>query len=172
LDDWTSQFFGFGATPTSINPWPSGWFQDTYPALQGEAEPIDVPISEVTVLEDSTANGMRTLRLQITPAAGVQDVFVHFRGESVLRLESLNGRPLAGQPAPVVQLNIAGAHQQPVTLDLRASGGGPIQLEALDRRLGLPDTGLQIAPRPQWMAAAPFNDISDSTIVSQVVEVP
>jgi hypothetical protein len=46
-----------------------------------------------------------------------------------------------------------------------------LQVIVYDRLLGLPDRELAITPRPEWMAAAPFNTVSDSTIVAHTVTI-
>jgi len=78
---------------------------------------------------------------------------------------------MAGQTAPAVQLNVNGHPREPVTVDLRSEQGSPLQVNVQDRRLGLPTAELKITPRPDWMAAAPFNDVSDSTIVAHTVTI-
>jgi len=169
LDVWTAQFLGDAPTPTSLNPWLSGWFQAQYPALQSEAAAIPLPHSQVTLLEDAVDGGERRLRLQIAPAAGVQSVFVQVSGGGDLRLVALNDVAVAGEALPLVRVNLMGAPQAPSTLDLAAPGGQAITVSVQDQRLGLPDAGLAVQERPEWMAAAPFNDISDSTVVAHTV---
>ena len=76
-----------------------------------------------------------------------------------------------GETAPVVRLNVNGHPREPVTVDVRVEQGAPLRVNVQDRRLGLPAAELKIAPRPEWMAAAPFNDVSDSTIVVHTVTI-
>ena len=105
----------------------------------------------------------------IAPAVGVQSVFVQVSGGGDLRLVALNDVAVAGEALPLVRVNLMGAPQAPSTLDLAAPGGQAITVSVQDQRLGLPDAGLAVQERPEWMAAAPFNDISDSTVVAHTV---
>ena len=66
---------------------------------------------------------------------------------------------------------MSGHPQEPVTIDVRVAQGMPLRVKVQDRRLGWPATELAITPRPAWMAAAPFNDVSDSTIVAHTVTI-
>jgi hypothetical protein len=167
LDTWTGQFFTGGATPTTFNPWLSGWFTAEYPALAAPAPPLDLPASAVRLLaSEDMADGGRLLHLEITPAGDVQDLFLELRSAGGVRLLSLDDTPLAGAPAPSVRLNIAGHPQEPLAVTVRTAGDAPLAVEVRDRRLGLPANALAITPRPPDMAAAPFNDASDSTIVA------
>jgi hypothetical protein len=111
------------------------------------------------------------LRLQIAPAEEVQDLYVQLASEGGVRILGLNGEEMAGEAAPAVQLNVNGYPREPVTVDLRIEQGSPLQVNVQDRRLGLPAAELKITPRPDWMGAAPFNDVSDSTIVVHTVTI-
>lgn len=47
---------------------------------------------------------------------------------------------------------------------------GAVQVTVQDRYLGLPPMpGQTITPRPDWMMPAPFNDVTDSTLVRQTL---
>ena len=172
LDEWTQQFFAAGAAPALFNPWASGWFDTEYPALAAPAPPVNLPQSQVSVVSDAgTSDGGRLLRLQIVPAEDVQDLYVQLASEGGVRILGLNGEEMAGEAAPAVQLNVNGHPREPVTVDLRIEQGSPLQVNVQDRRLGLPAAEVKIMPRPTWMAAAPFNDVSDSTIVAHTVTI-
>jgi hypothetical protein len=165
LDEWTAQYLGTKPHPTAFNPWPSGWFNVEYDALQSPAPIVAQEHSQVALLQASAVEGGRLLRLQLTPADGVQDLFVQILGEEDLRITNINGEEVQGESQPSVRLNVNGRPRLPVTVDLQA-GMSPLRIIVLDRRIGLPDTGKVYAQRPDYMAAAPFNDISDSTIVA------
>jgi hypothetical protein len=170
LDEWTVQYLGTEPQHTAFNPWPSGWFNDEYDALQSPAPLVAQEHSQVAVLQDIAAEGGRLLRLELTPAGGVQDLFVQILGEENLRITNINGEEVQGESQPSLRLNVNGHPHLPVTVDLRA-GSSPVQVIVLDRRIGLPDTGKVYAPRPDYMAAAPFNDLSDSTIVAHTTTI-
>lgn len=78
---------------------------------------------------------------------------------------------MVGRTAPSVRLNVNGHPRDPVTVDVRVEHRAVLQVKVQDRRLGLPAGELKIAPRPDWMAAAPFNDVSDSTIVVHTITI-
>ncbi len=166
VDEWTRQFLAAGAAPVLFNPWASGWFNAEYPALAAPAPVVSAPQSQVSVVGDEgTSDGGRALRLQIAPADGVQDLYVQLASAGGVQIVGLNGRAMAGETAPTVRLNVNGHPRAPLTVDVRVEQGAPLQVSVQDRRLGLPAAELKLAPRPAWMAAAPFNDVSDSTIV-------
>ena len=172
IDEWTGQFFARGTTPTQFNPWASGWFGVDYPALQGPAPVVNLPHSEVSVVQDGTTNdGGRLLRLQIIPAEGVQDLYVQMEGDGGIRIVGLNDEAMAGKTAPSVRLNVNGHPQDPLTVDVRAEPRAPLRVTVQDRRLGLPEGAMAIRPRPNATVAAPFTDVSDSTIVAHTVTI-
>jgi hypothetical protein len=170
LDEWTAQYLGTAPEPVAFNPWPSGWFNVEYDALQAPAPLVAQEYSQVTLLQDSAIEGGRLLRLQLTPADGVQDLYVQILGAENVRITNINGKDVQGESQPSVRLNVNGSPDRPVTVDLQA-GSSPLQVIVLDRRLGLPDTGKVYAPRPPYMAAAPFNDLSDSTVVAHTTTI-
>lgn len=172
LDEWTAQFLGSDPATAAINPWLSGWFEDVYPILQADAPALDLAHSQINVLADHADRGQRRVKLQITPPAGVQDVFMQITGSDAIQATALNEKPLSAQPRSLVQINLVAAPKSPATIDLTVPAGAMLRVATADRRLGLPDTGQKIMPRQPWMAAAPFNDFSDSTVVAHTLAIP
>jgi hypothetical protein len=173
LDEWTGQFFPNGSEETQFNPWLSGLsFGQSFPALQTAAPVVDLPGATVRVLAEQVDNGIRTLRLQIdAPPAGVGS-YLLFEATGPVQVKTLNDTQVAGTPAPgnTVQVSIIGRPAGSVTLELTAPATGPVQVTVQDRYLGLPAIpGQTITPRPEWIMPAPFNDITDSTIVRHTV---
>jgi hypothetical protein len=172
LDEWTRQFFPDGGASVLFNPWVSGWFNAEYPALTAAAPLVPLARSQVRVVGDeNTADGGRLLQLQVVPAGDVQDIYMEIQSADGVRLLALNGEEVAGKTAPGVRLNVNGHPRAPVVFSLRVAGAAPVQVFVHDRYLGLPQTAPPITPRPAYMAAAPFTDVSDSTIVAQTVTI-
>jgi hypothetical protein len=171
LDDWTRQFFPNGGRETTFKPFLNGLVDRAYPALETAAPIAALPGSEVTLLADTTSGATRHVRLRITAPQGVLDsqIIVKMGGPIQALAANDTALEMAGQPMEMVQISALGRHADGVTLDV-AAAAGPVTVKVQDRRLGLPAIpSLTISPRPAWMVPAPFNDVADSTIVSNVL---
>ena len=170
LDEWTGQFFPAGATETQLDPWRGFMPPEQFPALEGPAPAVELPYSTVTVAEDSVTPAGRLLRLALVPPPDVHDSILWLEAAGPLQLRELAGTAMQA-PAPAdgkLRVDLAGRPDGPVTLGVLAPAGEPVHLRLEDRLLGLPALpGVEIRPRPAWMAPAPFNYFSDSTIVER-----
>jgi hypothetical protein len=170
LDEWTSQFFPAGATETELDPWRGNLLPQQFPALEGPAPAVDVPHSAVTVAEDSVTPAGRLLRLEVVLPPDVHDSILTLEAAGPLQLRALAGTEMELPAAAEgkLRVDLAGRPTGPIVLDVLAPAGEPVHLRVEDRLLGLPALpGVEIQPRPAWMAPAPFNYFSDSTIVER-----
>jgi hypothetical protein len=170
LDEWTSQFFPAGATETELDPWRGNLLPQQFPALTGPAPAVDVPHSAVTVAEDSVTPAGRLLRLEVVLPPDVHDSILTLEAAGPLQLRALAGTEMETPAAAdgKLRVDLAGRPAGSIVLDVLAPAGEPVRLRVEDRLLGLPALpGVEIRPRPAWMAPAPFNYFSDSTIVER-----
>jgi hypothetical protein len=170
LDGWTEQFFPNGAKPATFQPWLNGWQDRAYPALEAAAPLVDMSVSSVKVLSDTTSRSARQLRVHISAPEDVLNSQLVVQASGPILILAVNGSALDmnTQTPETVQINVIGRQTDGVTLDLTVAAAGPISVTVQDRRLGVPEIpGITIAPRPAWMMPAPLNDAADSTIVRQ-----
>jgi hypothetical protein len=171
LDTWTQQFFPDGGQETAFNPWLNSSFGQLYPALQTAAPVVDLPSTTVRVLSDLIEGTARNLRLQVDAPPAALGTNLLVSGSGPLQLEALNDTPVeaAAEAANTLQVSVIGQPSGSITLDLLAPATGPVDVTTQDRYLGLPEIpGLAVEPRPGWMMPAPFNDVTDATIVRRV----
>jgi hypothetical protein len=180
LDPWTQQFFAMGAewvergflwTPNA-NP---DWFK---PAWRAAAPPIVVAPPDVTVLDDRTADGVRTLRLRATSPRGAPNLYLDVRAPGEVTSATLDGKPLDLSYWPAdrrTQFRVA-YHAIPpegieVGLTFPAAAEGPVSIRVEDRSNGLPEPpGMAIAPRPPDTMPAAY-EMADPSIVSRAQQV-
>jgi hypothetical protein len=170
LDEWTSQFFPNGATETQLDPWRGFMPPEQFPALEGPAPAVELPHSTVTVAAESVTPAGRLLRLDIAPPPDVHDSILWLAAAGPLQLRGLAGTEMQTPAAAdgKLRVDLAGRPAGPIVLDVLAPAGEPVRLRVEDRLLGLPALpGVEMRPRSAWMAPAPFNYFSDSTIVER-----
>lgn len=170
LDEWTGQFFPHGATETELDPWRGNLLPQQFPALEGPAPTVEAPHSAVTVAEDGVTPAGRLLRLEVAPPPEVHDSILTLEAAGPLQLRALAGTELEIPAAAdgKLRVDLAGRPAGPITLDVLAPPEEPVQVRVEDRLLGLPEVpGAEFRPRPAWMAPAPFNYFSDSTLVER-----
>ncbi len=172
LDEWTGQFFPNGGQVVSFNPWPTGWLAQEYPALQTAAPMLELPHTQVTVLEDRVEAGQRHLQWQMAVPPEVLELFfdVNFPGRVVVL--KINGRPVdvGDLPLESFHLNLNGRAEEGYHFEMILEGNNPITLVMQDHLPTLPEVpGLDIRPRPEWMMPAPWQNVADSSLVTHTV---
>lgn len=171
LDEWSRQFFPNGGEETTFAPFLNGLASRSFPALRGPAPAVELPTSSLTLLEESGAEGVRRLRLQVETPEGVLDSQVIVAAAGPISALAVDGEGLdmAGQSLSTVRVSIIGRQPDGVTLEL-AAPAGPVTVTVQDRRMGLPEVpDFEPAPRPAWLMAAPVGDVADSTVVERSV---
>lgn len=170
-DEWTSQFFaGRGALKPMVEFFPG--FGG--PFLQSPAPTAQLAPPNVTVLSDETANGTRSLHLNVTSQRRAPIVGVFVEGESEPLSMTVNGRRVEHLPSIIagvqprafgVRYYAAPPEGLDLKLDVRAAQG--LKLRVIDQSYGLPELqGVTYKPRPEGRALAPLL-YNTETIVSR-----
>ena len=170
-DAWTSQVLA-GASPGSLADY--GPFHASY--LHLEAPPVAAVPPSATVLGDTIAGGVRTLRLLIRSASGTRVVWIGVSGVEVLR-GSVNGKPLpdsiAHEKRKEWQLRYTAPPPEGVELTLSVRTAGELSLVLTDVVDGLPEVGgASLRPRPADLMPSPSVLFDSSTLVTRTLRFP
>lgn len=165
-DAWTSQFIGadstIGALPDFFPLTPLQIARAAAPGL-----PLAAPTA--SVLADSTAGAVRTLRLRISSARQATLIWVYAGAQTRVLSASVGGAPL-GAAAPW-GLAYWAPPPEGIELTLQVDAGQPAQLRLIDWTSGLPDLpGRTITPRTADMQPSPAMGLvqfSNATLVSK-----
>lgn len=167
-DPWTRQFLddGFTAGQAAFSPGYS--YGQTFDVIRADAPPVHLPAPQLTVLDDATTDGVRTLRMRIASPRNAPMVHADLALPGPLVAADVDGDPIAVDQAsrlrrfPIAVYN-PGTDGLDVTVSLR--GTGPVTGTLADFSNGLPTVpGRSIRPRPAGYVPAPF-DFRDPTVV-------
>ncbi|HEX8719945.1 MAG TPA: M20/M25/M40 family metallo-hydrolase [Pyrinomonadaceae bacterium] len=170
-DEWTSQFFKQGSKVEPLSDlFP---FANVRMFLTGEAPAAALQAPEASLLADGAENGVRRLRLRITPKGGAGVLVISADPKTEVVGAALNGKAIkAGGPEGRVGPGRWGAvyyapPAEGAELSLDVKGSGPVKLRVDARSYGLPRVeGAAFRPRPDYLVPAP-TPYSDVTIVSK-----
>lgn len=172
-DAWTAQFFADGYTTGRAAFSPGYFFDQTYDVIRADAPTVDLPAPQLTVLDDATSDGVRTLRLRIVSSRDAPMAHLDLDLPGGLIAAAVEDDPVAVDETaglrrfPIAVYN-AGTEGIDITISVR--GRGPITGTLADYSNGLPDIpGLSTSPRPAEFMPAPF-DFRDPTVVRTGVE--
>jgi hypothetical protein len=178
LDDWTRPLFvdarAFGPLPNFMPVWDRAFWQARAPVV-----PLSPP--SLDIVSDTTAAGVRTLRILTASTRGARSVIVVVQAGRVLgyRVDGVApgapfDEPPPGAPGPWdLWLEAGGA--RPWELELQLVAGTPVVLRVLDRSDGLPAVEPAIAPRPVGYIPAAGLDIevwSNASFASRAISLP
>jgi len=167
VDHWTAQFLGTEAARAVL---PEFFPASSYQFLQASAPAAAYEAPRTELLEDSTRDGVRTLRVRFVSARGAPLLqFAVDRGDW-LQSASLNGRPLEPDSAAkwlIVQY--WGLKEQGAELTLVGKPGATITIRAIDQSYGLasPTDRPYTARGPGFMPAQFGFGLTDATLVSK-----
>lgn len=170
-DEWTSQFFNQGRKVEPL----SDLFPFAYVGrfLTGEAPAVPLQAPEASLLADGVENGLRKLRLRITPKGGASVLVIFADPETEVVGATLNGKAVnasatQGRARPGRWGAVYyGLPAEGAELSLDVKGAGPVKLRVDARNYGLPQVeGAPFGPRPDYLVPAPTS-YSDVTIVSK-----
>lgn len=169
-DEWTSQFFNRGRKVEPLSDlFP---FANNRMFLTGEAPAVPLQAPEASLLADGAENGVRKLRLRITPKGGASVLVISADPKTEIVGAALNGKALNGGAEGRVGPGrwgtvYYGPPAEGAELSLDVKGSGPVKLRVDARNYGLPQVeGAAFRPRPDYLVPAP-TPYSDVTIVSK-----
>lgn len=166
-DEWTAQFFVDGAGVRA--------FDDFFPGsgfefLQSNAPAVPVEPSTAEVLEDSSRDGVRTVRLHLRSPQWSALVQVAVVRVGLVSFE-VGDRPLdlSLGDAAWFQMRYWAFPENGIDVTIRTESPGPLVLRTTDFAYGLPDLdALGYARRGEDRMAMPFGfGLSDRTLVTK-----
>lgn len=174
LDNWTSEFFAEGLKRGPI----SDYIPSTSNRFSSGPAPVaSLPAPEVSLLNESTNNGVRSLRLRITSPRQAPFVSVTLESETEVVGASVNGKPIehsqmAAQSDPNRQWRLFyyGPPAEGIELNLDIRSSQPLKLRVMDQSFELPASlTASFKPRPddKMPTAYPYNPYGDATMVSK-----
>ena len=167
-DAWTAQFLGADAAEGSV----ADYLGVEADGLHNEAPTVELATPRIELLDDSTRDGVRTLRMRVTapPKANVAVV----EAEAQVVGADVNGErlPETTQRIPAWTLNYWDPPAEGVDLTLEIKGGEPLILTARAGTPGLPAIpGKTYRVRPPDMMPIAWNspliEQDSSTVVSK-----
>ncbi|MGE5602993.1 MAG: M20/M25/M40 family metallo-hydrolase [Nitrososphaerales archaeon] len=171
LDAWTSQFFPNGGEPALFNPWTNGAMTEEYPVLTTPAPVVTMARGGVTVESVEATAGGRRVRLHVAVAPQVLDGQILLNAGGPINDVIVAGQALDAQVTgkPSAHINFHGRFDAGIPVEFTAPASGPVSVTLNERTQGLPAVpGLAIQPRPANMSPAPFNFVTDSTLMDQL----
>jgi hypothetical protein len=170
-DEWTAQFLGADAAPAAL---PDFFPASSFQFLQAAAPAAHFDPPRAELLEDSTRDGLRTLRVRVRSARGAPLMQLGVERGDWLQAASLNGRPLeaggdASGPAKWLVVQYWGLKEQGAELTLVGRPGAPVTLRAVDQSYVLaPLSDRPYTARGPGVMPAQFGfGLTDATLVSK-----
>lgn len=169
VDEWTAQFLGAEAAHATL---PDFFPMSSFQFLQAPASAAAFEPPRVELLEDSTRDGLRTLRVRVRSERGAPLLQLGVERDDRLQSASLNGRPLepdSNGPAKWLIVQYWGLKEQGAELTLVGKPGAPVTIRAIDQSYGLASaTDRPYAARGPAVMPAQFGfGLTDATLVSK-----
>lgn len=169
-DEWTTQFFSGGAETGSL----MEYIPSNYKGfLKSPAPFIQLPPSDLKVLDDQTANGVRTLRLSLNSAypAGYMtaptDANTEVLAATVKGQRFVNEVRRSKTSSNSWALNYYAPPAEGFEITLEVDPAQPLKLRIVNQSYELPEVpGASFKSRPDYIMPAPFTN-SDTTQVSR-----
>lgn len=150
-DPWIAQFVGNAPEKGRLPGFYPDWIP--FPLLLHEAPALDLVPPVATLVDSSTSEGVRTLRVAIKSPRGGRTVTVLALGPGVLE-SWVDGRSLGSDAdirwgSPTWSFGYSHPPPSGFELKLRLKGTAPVSLWVVDRTSGLPEVpGRTFTPRP------------------------
>lgn len=174
VDEWTGQFFSSGAERAYLAdyfPWGRGDF------LKGDAPQLSLIPPAVVVLDDSTKDGVRTLRLRVTSPRQAPALSIYWKQELKADVTAVNGKRVSEAKPDAARssegyrrISYSGLSNEGFELSLEIKSSGPVELKVDDWSYGLPEIpNYSYKSRPDYIVASPLL-FSDCTVVTKTVK--
>lgn len=173
-DAWTQQFFTDGRTSDRVAFSPGYFYDQEFDVIEAPAPPVDIPAPQLTVLEDTTTNGVRTLDLRIGSPRRAAMAHLDLDLPGALVAASVDGTPLEVDPdIEVTEFPIAAYNpgSEGIEISISVNSSDPIHGSLADFTNGLPDLDtMTYTERPDDLIAAPY-DFRDPTVVRTTINI-
>ena len=142
MDQWTAQFLGAEAAHAAL---PDLFPGSSFQFLQSPAPAVSFEPPRAELLEDSTRDGLRTLRVRVHSERGAPLLQLGVERGDWLQSASLNGRRLepdsnASGTAKWLVVQYWGLKEQGAELTLIGTPGARVTIHAIDQSYGLATT--------------------------------
>lgn len=168
-DQWTSQYLSWRPQYAAVTDFFAPTAVGRFPRASAPALPLESP--KITLLNDSTDQGTRTLRLHLGSSRQASAIAFYVDSEAEVVRASINGVPTDSETPFASERRYRWGMQYralppegiELTIDVKASE--PLKLRVVDQTSGLPDIpGTSFAARPPHIIPSP-NLYGDSTFV-------
>lgn len=170
-DTWTSQFLTTSPAYRTLDDLMPG--APPLAAPRAQAPNIETKLPAITLLNDSSEGGVRTLNLRVSSGRGAANVAVYITSDAEVIGTQVEGKALKGSapttagPKQRWTLYYKNLPPEGIALALDVKATEPVKLKVVDQSFGLPRfPGVHYNPRPASFipSADPLND---STLVSK-----
>jgi hypothetical protein len=173
-DEWTEQFFPSGYTSDRRAFSPGYYFPQEFDVIEAPAPPVKLPAPRLTVLDDATANGVRTVRMLLTSPRGAPTAHADLELPGDLVAATVGGKAIkvdsgsSQRRLPLAAYNIG---DEGFELSVSVRSTAAITGTLTDFTNGLPEiSGIMVTDRPDEYMPAPF-DFRDPTAVTTKVRI-
>jgi hypothetical protein len=169
LDSWTSQFLKSNVEKklaAEFLPLARNKF------LESQAPVTDLAAPEIAVLNDQTADNIRTLRLHVISPRRASTISIYIDRSTEVHGLTVDGKRIdvSAVPVPVGSpwaFRYFALPAEGVELGIAVKPGMPLKIKAVDQSYGLPELpGTSFSARPASLIPAPY-PFTDSTMVSK-----
>jgi len=171
-DEWTEQFFEDGFTAERRAFSPGYYFGQEFEVIEAPAPPVQLAAPQLTVLDETTADGVRTVRLLLTSPRGAPTAHVDLTLPGDLLAADVGGEVIkvdAGASQRRLPLAAYNLGDEGIELSISVDSTADITGTVTDFSNGLPEiSGMTVRDRPEAYMPAPF-DFRDPTVVSASV---
>lgn len=173
-DNWTQQFFSARHTPDRRAFSPGYYFGQDFDVVEAPAPPVKLPAPELTVLDDTTTNGVRTVRMLLTSPRGAPTAHVDLQLPGDLVAATIGGEVVkvdSGSSQRRLPLAAYNLGDEGFELSVSVRSNAAITGTLTDFSNGLPEiSGITVTDRPDEYMPAPF-DFRDPTAVTTKVRI-
>jgi hypothetical protein len=165
-DAWTAQFLGAKPQRRPV----TDYLDASQPLLHSTAHPVPLDAPDVELLDDGTSDGIRTLRVRITPPPRANLLTLGANARERIVGAAVDGRRIPNDTSgdggrPAWTLNYWSPPPEGVELTLEVKGSAPLTLTARAATPGLPAIpGASYRERPPTMMPQRYED---RTLVSR-----
>jgi len=173
LDSWTTQFYGAQPEQGTFGELFPIVRRDRYPILQGEAPTVTVDAPEVEILNDQTANGVRTLQLRLRSPRQAPAIYLDVEPRTAVHAVIIDGQRINTPESErnLWSLHLCGVPSEGIEITLEVEPSQPLALQITDISMELPAIpGMTVQPRPDDMMPMPNFDYG--TVVARTLEIP
>ena len=174
IDDWTQQLFTDGHTNTQAAFSPGYFYDQGFDVIEAPAPTVDIPAPQLTVLNDTTTNGERTLDLRIESPRQAAMAHLQLDLPGTLIAASVDGTPLEVDPdTELTEFPIAAYNPgaEGIEISITVNSSEPIRGTLTDFTNGLPNLDdITYTARPDDIVPAPY-DFRDPTVVRTTIDI-